>query len=104
MAAAIRGPAVRALGLQVGGATQVSMNLVEPLVTGPREARALVLQHLRAAGASIDRTELVGLVPEAVLLATPEEEWDDLDLGADRTIEARLARRAAEEAGRRGCS
>jgi glutamate formiminotransferase / 5-formyltetrahydrofolate cyclo-ligase len=104
VAAAVRGPTIRALGLQVGAATQVSMNLVEPLVTGPREARALVVQHLRAAGASIDRTELVGLVPEAVLRATPEGEWTDLDLGADRTIEARLARRAAEEAGPRGCS
>ena len=96
VAAAIRSPTIRALGLQVGAATQVSMNLVEPLVTGPREARALVLAHLRAAGASIDRTELVGLVPDAVLRATPEGEWTDLDLGVDRTIEARLARRAAQ--------
>jgi glutamate formiminotransferase / 5-formyltetrahydrofolate cyclo-ligase len=104
VAAAIRGPTIRALGLQVGAATQVSMNLVEPLVTGPREARALVLQHLLTAGASIDRTELVGLVPEAVLRATPAGEWDDLDLSTDRTIEARLARRSAEEAGLRGGS
>ena len=104
VAAAIRGPAVRALGLPVGGATQVSMNLVEPLVTGPREARALVLQHLRAMGASIDRSELVGLVPEAVLRATPEGEWNDLDLDADRTIEARLARRATKDDGLRGRS
>jgi len=93
VAAAVRGPAIRALGLQVGDATQVSMNLIEPLVVGPREARAVVLEHLRAAGHSIDRAELVGLVPEAVLRATPEDEWNALDLAADRTIEARLTRR-----------
>jgi glutamate formiminotransferase len=98
VATAVRGPAIRALGLQVGNATQVSMNLVDPLVVGPREARALVLEHLRRAGIGFDRAELVGLVPEAVLRATPEDEWDELDLGADRTIEARLARRTTRSA------
>jgi glutamate formiminotransferase len=92
VAAAVRGPAVRALGLQVGEATQVSMNLVDPLRVGPREARALVEDRLRAAGAAIGRSELVGLVPEAVLRATPASAWDELDLAADGTIEARLAR------------
>jgi glutamate formiminotransferase len=95
VAAAVRGPSVRALGLQVGAATQVSLNLVDPLVVGPSEATTLVREHLGAAGATIERAELVGLVPEAVLRATPAEEWDALDLSADRTIEARLARRRA---------
>jgi glutamate formiminotransferase len=95
VAAAVRGPSVRALGLAVGAATQVSLNLVEPLVVGPFEATARVREHLRAAGAAIERAELVGLVPEAVLRATPAEEWEALDLSADRTIEARLAQRAA---------
>ena len=35
VASAIRGPAVRALGLAVGGATQVSCNLIDPLAVGP---------------------------------------------------------------------
>jgi glutamate formiminotransferase len=95
VASEVRGPEIRALGLQVGDATQVSMNLVEPLTTGPREARALVLDRLRVAGASIDRCELVGLVPEAVINAIPEDEWAALDLAPDRTIEWRLGRRAA---------
>ncbi len=34
VARAVRGPAVRALGLDVGGRAQVSMNLVDPLVVG----------------------------------------------------------------------
>lgn len=99
VASSVRSPAIRALGLQVGNATQVSMNLIEPLVVGPREARAVVLEHLRAAGNAIGRAELVGLVPEAVLRATPEDEWHELDLAADRTIEARLAHRQAAPPG-----
>jgi glutamate formiminotransferase len=93
VASAVRGPSVRALGLQVGDATQVSMNLIDPLRFGPSEARALVERHLHAAGAAVARAELVGLVPEAVLRAVPAAEWSALDLAADRTIEARLARR-----------
>jgi glutamate formiminotransferase / 5-formyltetrahydrofolate cyclo-ligase len=95
VASEVRGGAIRALGLQVGDATQVSMNLTDPLLVGPAAAYALVRSHLRNAGVAIDRAELVGLVPEAVLHATPPSEWDMLDLAADRTIEARLAERAA---------
>ncbi|HEX2048295.1 MAG TPA: hypothetical protein VHF27_11050 [Acidimicrobiales bacterium] len=77
----IRGPALRALGLDVGGRAQVSMNLVEPFRTGPAEAYDAV-----AARAPVERAELVGLVPAAVLEAVPEDRWAELDLGADRTL------------------
>jgi hypothetical protein len=46
-----------------------------------------------AARAPVARAELVGLVPGHVLDATPEDRWAELDLAADRTIEARLAAR-----------
>jgi glutamate formiminotransferase len=85
----IRGPAVRALALALGDAVQVSCNLVDPLTVGPDVVRDLV-----AASAPVDRAELVGLVPAAVLEAIDPERWDDLDLDPSRTIEARLARRA----------
>ena len=39
------------------------------------------------------RAELVGLVPESVLQSVPAHRWTELDLDADRTIEARLAAR-----------
>lgn len=84
----LRGPDVRALGLQVGEHVQVSMNLVAPLRTGPAEVHDRV-----ASMARIERAELVGLVPEAVLRSVPPERWERLDLGPDRTIEARLAHR-----------
>jgi glutamate formiminotransferase len=85
VAAAVRSPMVRALGLPVGERVQVSMNLVDPLRYGPADAFDAV-----AARAAVTGAELVGLVPEAVLLAAPRDRWDQLDLSADRTVEARL--------------
>lgn len=84
----LRGPAVRALGLQVGERVQVSMNLVDPLVVGPADVYDRVAAVTGVAGA-----ELVGLVPRAVLEPIPAARWSELDLGEDRTIEARLAGR-----------
>jgi glutamate formiminotransferase / 5-formyltetrahydrofolate cyclo-ligase len=88
LAAAVRGDGVRALGLAVGDEVQVSMNLVDPTRVGP----ATVWDRV-AAEVPIARAELVGLVPRAVLEAVPERRWAQLDLAADRTIEARLAGR-----------
>jgi hypothetical protein len=86
IAASIRTPSVRALGLAVGGQSQVSCNLIDPLVVGPAEVYDLV-----SGPAPVDRAELVGLVPQAVLDRIPDERWPALDLAPDRTIEARLA-------------
>ena len=88
VAAAVRGPAVRALGLAVGEEVQVSMNLVAPAEVGPAAAYDAV-----AARAPVRRAELVGLVPEAVLRSVDPGRWPALDLAEDRTIEARLAAR-----------
>jgi len=89
VAATIRGPQLRALGLAVGDRAQVSMNLIEPAELGPGEAFDRVAALAPVAGA-----ELVGLVPEGVLRAVDEDRWQALDLAPDRTIEARLAQRA----------
>lgn len=85
VASAIRSPAMRTLGLPVGDRVQVSMNLVDPVVVGPGEAYDAVAARVPVAGA-----ELVGLVPQAVLDAVPPQRWIELDLAADRTVEARL--------------
>ena len=85
VAAAVRGPHLRALGLQVGDEVQVSMNLIAPDVVGPAEAWDLVAAHVPLAAA-----ELVGLVPRWLLDRTPPARWSQLDLAEDRTIEARL--------------
>jgi glutamate formiminotransferase / 5-formyltetrahydrofolate cyclo-ligase len=82
----IRGPQLRALGLQVGRRVQVSMNLVAPDELGPAEAWDLVAERAAVAGA-----ELVGLTPRSVLERIDPARWAELDLAEDRTIESRLA-------------
>ena len=85
IAAEVRGPELRALGLDVGGRAQVSMNLVEPIRLGPAEAYDAV-----AARAPVDRAELVGLVPQAVLDAVPRGRWRQLDLDPSRALPSAL--------------
>lgn len=85
VAAALRGPHLRTLGLQVGDEVQVSMNLIAPDVLGPAEAWDLVAAETRPR-----RAELVGLIPRSLLERTPTQRWAQLDLAADRTIESRL--------------
>lgn len=88
ISASLRTDSVRALGLQVGSSTQVSMNLIDYMVTGPHQVYDIVAQH-----ASIDHAELVGLIPARVLTAIPRSRWDQLDLGAEKTIESAMAAR-----------
>lgn len=90
VAAAVRSPEIRALGLAVGDRVQVSLNLVAPDRVGPAEAWDRVAALVEVAGA-----ELVGLVPRAVLDRTDPARWSPLDLAPDRTIEACLERRGA---------
>ena len=94
VAAAIRGPTVRALWLDVGGRLQVSCNLTAPQITGPGAVHDAVAAMARQHGASVDAAELVGLLPAAVLAAEPPERWAELDLDPERTVERRLAGRS----------
>ncbi|HEV2760840.1 MAG TPA: hypothetical protein VGV86_14870 [Acidimicrobiales bacterium] len=77
----IRGPGLRALGLDVGGRAQVSMNLVDPHRLGPADAYDAV-----ATRAAVDRAELVGLVPLAVLDAVRPDRWAELDLSSAKAL------------------
>jgi glutamate formiminotransferase/glutamate formiminotransferase/formiminotetrahydrofolate cyclodeaminase len=88
IASSIRGPGVRALGLQVGDQVQVSMNLIDPLTVGPAEIYDQV-----ASRAAIARAELVGLAPQSVLAAANENRWEQLNLSIETTIESRFQRR-----------
>lgn len=92
VAATVRGPGLRTLGLAVGERFQVSMNLVAPSEVGPADAYDRVVAAAGAAGVTVTGAELVGLLPAAVLEAVPRERWAELDLGEERTIEARLVR------------
>jgi glutamate formiminotransferase len=86
IAADLRGPYVRTLALLLGQRVQVSTNLLEPLIVGPDAVYDAV-----AAVAPVSRAELVGLAPRAVLDAIAPERWGALDLGPERTIEARVS-------------
>ena len=90
IARTVRGPELRTLGLDVGGRAQVSCNLVDPSSLDPADAYNAVV----AAGGRVERCELVGLVPVAVMQRIPRSRWATLDLSEERTVEARL-----EEAG-----
>ena len=85
IAAELRGPGIRALGLQVGPAVQVSCNLVEPATVHPG-----VVYDRVAERATVARPELVGLIPGFVLEAVPSARWKELGLSPEQTIEARL--------------
>jgi glutamate formiminotransferase len=91
IATAVRGPAVRALGLDLAGVAQVSLNLLDWTVVGPEEAYDRVAVLAEETGSRIDRAELVGLAPAGALLAIEERRWPRLGLNGARTIEARLA-------------
>ena len=90
IAGGLRGPAVRALGLAVGDRVQVSMNLIDPTRVGPAQVWDVVADDAR-----IERAELVGLLPTAVLTATPPERWTQLALSPEATIETRRRLRAS---------
>lgn len=96
IAARVRGPGVRTLGLRVGDRLQVSMNLIDPASISPAAAFDRVTDAAAEAGAVVAGAELVGLVPEAVLRAVPRERWRDLALAEDRTIEWRLRARGID--------
>ncbi len=98
LAAAVRSEHVRALGFQVDGATQVSCNLLAPALVTPSDVAARVRAGLPR-GARIQRCEVVGLVPRAVLAAVPVDEWAALGLSAELDVEARLGASAAASTG-----
>jgi glutamate formiminotransferase len=85
IAAELRGPAVRALGLLVGDRVQVSCNLIDPSRVGPEAVFDAV-----AARTVVATAELVGLLPARLLDAIPRRRWRQLDIDEARTIEGRL--------------
>lgn len=99
LAAALRGPSVRTLGLPLSSGAQVSCNLIDPSTAPIAELYDDVVAGARSRGCSVVRAELVGLLPEITLRAVPRPRWSELDLGEDRTIEFRMAERGWAGAG-----
>jgi glutamate formiminotransferase len=93
IAASVRGPSVRSLGLPLASGAQVSCNLIDPAAPSVAELYDTVAARARAEGCTVTRAELVGLLPEASLSTVPRWRWPELDVSAERTIEFRLAHR-----------
>lgn len=91
LAAAVRGPQVRALGFTVEGAVQVSCNLLSPLEVTCADIADQV-GNLLTAGEAISKSELVGLAPALMLERIEASRWVALDLNPERTIEAAASR------------
>ncbi len=86
-------PAVQASGFDVGGRAQVSMNLLDIDVTAPAVVFTAVRDLAAARGVAIERSEIVGLVPERGILSAGTD-FLHLPDAADHLLEAKI--RAAE--------
>ena len=90
IAAALRRPAVRALGLRVGDDVQVSCNLLDADHVRASQIYDQIASMLPPPG-SIVRAELVGLAPEAFVAAERPDRLEQLGLSHSTTIESRVA-------------
>ena len=88
IASSVRTTSIRTLGLQIGAFTQVSVNLIQPMIAGPNDVYEAVSQY-----ATVHHAELVGLIPASVLAVIPRTRWEDLDLSVEQTIEWRVTNR-----------
>jgi glutamate formiminotransferase len=76
------------------GRAQVSCNLVDPASFGPAALFDTVSRQVHQVGGAVTGTELVGLLPDAILQAIPRHRWPELDLAQEKTVEFRLVRPA----------
>ncbi len=89
LAAALRRPALRTLALPVGGAVQISCNLIDVSALRLSQVYDEILAALPP-GARVQRAELVGLAPAALLALEDPARLGQLGLSSERTIESRL--------------
>ena len=89
---------VKGLGLLVDGQAQVSMNLTDFTQTPVARVVEFVRREAQRYGASITRSELVGLVPQAALVDAAQWYLQLDDLKPEQIIENRLMEAEAPEA------
>jgi glutamate formiminotransferase len=87
-------PAVRAMGVALAGRglAQVSMNLLDYRVTPPAVAFAAVAELAVRAGARVEASEIVGLVPAAALDGVDPADLRLRGVAAELLLETRLAK------------
>jgi len=82
-------PAVQAAGFDVNGRAQVSMNLLDIDQTSPATVFGAVEAEARARGTAVQRSEIVGLIPERGLLGAAALALKLPDAG-DHVLESRI--------------
>ncbi|HSB89357.1 MAG TPA: glutamate formimidoyltransferase [Anaerolineales bacterium] len=94
-------PFVKALGLEVEGLAQVSMNLTDYTQTPLAAVVERVRQEAARRGAGIRKSELVGLIPQAALTGAAAHYLQLEGFRAEQILEVRLqaARQAASDEG-----
>jgi glutamate formiminotransferase len=83
-------PGVQALGLRLGGRTQVSMNVIDVTATPLHEVVARIAAEAAGRGVEVRGAELVGLMPASVAVAAAAGPLALRDLDATRILELRL--------------
>lgn len=83
---------VRALALELPstGAIQISMNLEDPVAVAPIEVFRMLEQALEAEGGRVDETEVVGLVPDALVVSAAVDRLRLKRAAAGRLLSRRL--------------
>ncbi len=90
-------PAIKALGLLVDGQAQVSINFTDYTQTPVHVIFDEINRLAQAAGVTVDRSELIGLLPQAALLQAAAHYLKLSDLTMQRLVEPAIdtARRMA---------
>lgn len=95
LAAQMRSPGLRTLGIAVGDGAQVSCNVVDPDRVSLTEVYDAVATGAATRGCEAVRGELVGLIPDSALTTVPERRWAELGLRAEDAIGYRMGTRSA---------
>ena len=90
-----------ALELEPGGRIQFSMNLEDMERTSPFEVFRYVEDRLRSWGGRVAGTEVIGMIPDPLVLPAAADRLHLRDSFPSRLLSARLARYVSEQATRR---
>ncbi len=88
--------AVKGLGLEVDGQAQVSMNLVDTDQTPLHTVFDFISEKARAEGVEVTWSEIIGLVPEKVLLEASKNHLKLVQFTSDQVLERQVSRAMAE--------
>ena len=85
-------PGLRALGLHLPGSDrlQVSMNLEDVVRTSPLDVLTAIRDRIEARGGAIEEIEIIGMMPDTLVLPPPEDRLHLPDLGPARVLSSRV--------------